>query len=72
MISAIKISAKYFLISALFYSLTDLNAQKLQSDNGDGTYTNPVIYSDFPDPDVIHIDSIYYMASFRSGSSDII
>jgi len=38
-------------------------AQKDQSDNGDGTYTNPVIYSDFPDPDVIRVDSVYYMVS---------
>jgi len=35
----------------------------MQSDNGDGTYTNPVIYSDFPDPDVIRVDSVYYMVS---------
>jgi beta-xylosidase len=40
-----------------------LRAQKTQSDNGDGTYTNPVIYSDFPDPDVIRVDSTYYMVS---------
>lgn len=40
-----------------------LAGQKLQSDNGDGTYTNPVIYSDFPDPDVIRVDSVYYMVS---------
>lgn len=35
----------------------------MQSNNGDGTYTNPVIYSDFPDPDVIRVDSTYYMVS---------
>ncbi len=40
-----------------------LAGQKLQSDNGDGTYTNPVIYSDFPDPDVIRVDSVFYMVS---------
>jgi beta-xylosidase len=38
-------------------------AQQTQSDNGDGTYTNPIIYSDFPDPDVIRVDSVYYMVS---------
>jgi beta-xylosidase len=38
-------------------------AQQTQSDNGDGTYTNPVIYSDYPDPDVIRVDSTYYMVS---------
>ena len=25
----------------------------LSSDNGDGTYTNPVINADYPDPDII-------------------
>ena len=28
------------------------NVVNMHSDNGDGTYTNPVIYSDFPDLDV--------------------
>ncbi|HVO72670.1 MAG TPA: family 43 glycosylhydrolase [Ignavibacteriaceae bacterium] len=50
-----------FFLSFLLLSVT--NSQKLQSDNGDGTYTNPVIYSDFPDPDVIRVDSVYYMVS---------
>lgn len=34
-----------------------------QSDNGDGTYTNPLIFADFPDPDVIRIDTTYYMVT---------
>jgi beta-xylosidase len=42
---------------------TGLIAQKLQSDNGDGTYTNPVIAADFPDPDVILVDDTYYMVT---------
>jgi beta-xylosidase len=36
---------------------------KMQSDNGDGTYTNPVIAADFPDPDVILVDDVYYFLS---------
>jgi len=55
----------YLLISILFifcFSST-LSAQKLQSDNGDGTYTNPVIAADFPDPDVILVDDTYYMVT---------
>ena len=52
----------YFWLIA-FIPLTNLNAQKLHSDNGNGTYTNPVIASDFPDPDVIRVDSIYYMVN---------
>jgi beta-xylosidase len=40
-----------------------LKAQKYQSDNGDGTYTNPVIAADFPDPDVILVNNTYYMVT---------
>jgi len=44
-------------------SVTGLSAQKTHSDNGDGTYTNPVIAADFPDPDVILVDDVYYFVS---------
>lgn len=37
--------------------------QEFHSDNGDGTYTNPVIAADFPDPDVILVDDTYYMVT---------
>ena len=50
-----------FLI--LIVSATCVKAQKLQSDNGDGTFTNPVIASDFPDPDVILVNDTYYMVN---------
>src|SRR6187401_843776 len=53
------------VISILIFFLTSLNliAQKYHSDNGDGTFTNPVIAADFPDPDVILVDDTYYMVS---------
>ena len=35
----------------------------LSSDNGDGTYTNPVINADYPDPDIIRVGKDYYMVS---------
>jgi len=38
-------------------------AYRSRSDNGDGTYTNPVIFGDFPDPDVIRVGEVYYMVS---------
>ncbi|PTN05904.1 glycosyl hydrolase family 43, partial [Mangrovibacterium marinum] len=50
------------LVSSIVLS-PRVNAQKLYSDNGDGTYTNPVIPADFPDPDVIRVDDTYYMVS---------
>ncbi len=34
-----------------------------RSDNRNGTYTNPVISGDFPDPDVIRVGDVYYMVS---------
>ncbi len=48
------------IIVGLFL-LINLKAQ--QSDNGNGTYTNPVIAADFPDPDVILVNDIYYMVT---------
>ena len=50
-----KVGLNFFLLALV--PLGSLIAQQPQSDNGDGTYTDPVIYSDFPDPDVIRIDS---------------
>ena len=38
-------------------------AGSTSSDNGDGTFTNPVIYSDVPDLDVIRVEDNYYMVS---------
>jgi beta-xylosidase len=51
-----------FLFNSILVS-NILSAQKYQSDNGDGTYTNPVIAADFPDPDVILVDDTYYMVT---------
>lgn len=33
------------------------------SDQGDGTYINPIINADFPDPDVIRVGDTFYMLS---------
>ena len=33
------------------------------SDNGDGTYKNPVLHADYSDPDVIRVGDDYYMTS---------
>ena len=41
----------------------------LSSDNGDGTYTNPVINADYPDPDIIRVGEDYYMPMTVSLSS---
>ena len=38
------------------------------SDNGDGTYTNPILQADYSDPDVIRVGNDFYMtaSSFNS------
>ena len=33
-------------------------AQAWQSDRGDGTYANPPLYADYPDPDIIRVGKI--------------
>jgi beta-xylosidase len=33
------------------------------SDNGNGTFTNPVLYGDYPDPDIIRVDSDFYLVT---------
>jgi len=39
-----------------------------QPDNGDGTYTNPVLFADYSDPDLVGVDGNYYLtaSSFNS------
>ncbi|MDE6076667.1 MAG: glycoside hydrolase, partial [Muribaculaceae bacterium] len=32
------------------------------ADNGNGTYTNPLLYDEFSDPDVIRVGDDYYLA----------
>lgn len=59
--STAKVAALVALICILKTSW--LSAQNLHSDNGNGTYTNPVISADFPDPDVIRVGNMYYMVS---------
>jgi len=33
------------------------------SDNGDGTYVNPILYTDYSDPDAIRVGDDYYMVA---------
>ena len=39
------------------------SASAQSSDNGDGTFTNPVIWADCPDPDVIRVGDDFYFVS---------
>ncbi|HXS57573.1 MAG TPA: family 43 glycosylhydrolase, partial [Hanamia sp.] len=54
---------KIAAIFILFFLSSNIFAQNIHSDNGDGTYTNPIISADFPDPDVIRVGDTYYMVT---------
>jgi beta-xylosidase len=38
-------------------------AQVWRSDQGDGTYRNPVLFADYPDPDIIRVGKDFYFVS---------
>lgn len=58
------ISKIYFLVIILLLFNRGQNFLNAQSrDNGNGTFSNPVLYADFPDPDVIRVGDMYYMVS---------
>ena len=45
-------------------SVCSLEAQQVWTpDNGDGTFTNPLMWGDWPDPDVIRVGDEFYMVS---------
>jgi beta-xylosidase len=51
-------------ILALVFALGMCSALPIQAaDNGDGTYSTPPLYADFPDPDVIRVGDDFYMVS---------
>lgn len=39
------------------------HSQVWNPDNGDGTYTNPVIYADYSDPDVVAVGEDFYLTA---------
>src|SRR3954463_15028352 len=41
----------------------------LAQDNGDGMYTNPPLYADYPDPDIIRVGEDFYFASTTFANS---
>lgn len=54
---------KSLLCALTMCSLLFGSAQAQSSDNGDGTFTNPMLWSDVPDPDVIRVDDNFYLVS---------
>ena len=58
---------KLFTLSLSLFSALWINAQEVSinswtADNGNGTYTNPLLYDEFSDPDIIRVGDDYYLA----------
>jgi xylan 1,4-beta-xylosidase len=51
---------KLILIVALMVHIS-VSAQTWRADNGNGTFTNPLFYDEFSDPDLIRVGEDYYL-----------
>lgn len=57
-----------FLMSSLLLTIpspshAQYHSQVWNPDNGNGTYTNPVLYADYSDPDVVAVGEDYYLTA---------
>ena len=58
-----KKSRRIIILSALLFVSGIVNAQtSWTADNGNGTYTNPLFYDEFSDPDILRVGDDYYLA----------
>jgi xylan 1,4-beta-xylosidase len=55
-------NVKAILIFIFLVTCASLFAE-WQSDNGDGTFKNPPLYADYPDPSIIRVGNDFYLAS---------
>lgn len=59
---------KALFLICLFVMTTSVFAQEIEgniswtADNGNGTYTNPLFYDEFSDPDIIRVGDDFYLA----------
>jgi beta-xylosidase len=54
---------KNILLVTLVLAACTLKAQVKSPDNGNGTYTNPIIHADYSDPDAIRVGEDYYLVA---------
>ena len=50
------------ILFAFHFCFIPCSAQSWTADNGNGTYTNPLFYDEFSDPDIIRVGDDYYLA----------
>src|SRR3954462_4718042 len=54
---------KIIFLLLLVFSIQENFAQVWVPDNGDGTYTNPIIHADYSDPDAVRVGDDFYMTA---------
>ena len=57
------LSLSFFIFHFSFFIAPTMAQGVWCSDNGDGTYTNPVLYADYSDPDVCAVGNDYYLTA---------
>lgn len=58
------------LISVSNFSAQNTFVSKVwQSDNGDGSYKNPILHADFSDPDAVRVGDDFYMTASSFNAS---
>lgn len=62
-ISKIALVAPALLCASMAVAADNYVSKVWSPDNGDGTYTNPVLNADYSDPDVVRVGNDYYMTS---------
>ena len=53
----------FFSATAYLYAQPEKYQQVWTPDNGNGTYKNPILWGDWPDPDFIRVDDEFYFVS---------
>lgn len=53
---------RMFLLCMTVLTSLVVNAQSWTADNGNGTFTNPLFYDEFSDPDILRVGDDYYLA----------
>lgn len=54
--------ATVFFMAVAFFSLHSQAQSSWTADNGNGTFTNPLFYDEFSDPDILRVGDDYYLA----------
>ncbi len=50
------------ILAICSFALIKVNAQSWTADNGNGTYSNPLFFDEFSDPDIIRVGEDFYLA----------